>query len=260
MRRPAAALLLCAGMFAVPVSSADARAQTLKGLVVDQSSRASVVLARVTLLDLVDSIPVASALTNLSGYFAVTAPEAGSYWVSAEAGFYRSHAGGPISLSPGDTSAVAFKLVPRPVEVEGLIVEARSRARRMIQGGYYERRESGLGWHLDREQIERRAHFRISEALRAVPQLTLVSAGFGDREPVFRGWRTSSRGRPAGRCYPRVYIDGLLFSPGGDFPTDIDRALGPDDVEAIEVFESPWIPARFSRTLAPCGVIAVWRR
>ena len=57
-----------------------------------------------------------------------------------------------------------------------------------------------------------------------------------------------------------MYIDGLLFSPGGDLPTDIDRALRPNEVEAIEVFESPWIPAQFSPGLAPCGVIAVWRR
>ena len=112
----------------------------------------------------------------------------------------------------------------------------------MIQGGYYERREAGLGWQVDREQIELRAHFRISEARRAVPELTLVGTGLGDREPVFRGWRTFSRGRPRAECYPRVYIDGMLFSPGGDLPTDIDRVLRPDDVEAIEVFETPWIP------------------
>jgi hypothetical protein len=241
-------------------SPAGAAAQTLRGLVIDQSTGAPVVLARVTLLDVVDSLPVAAALTDLAGYFSVTASESGPYWVSAEAGFYWTHASGPVVLTPEDTAAVGFTLLPRPVEVEGLVVEARSRARRMIQGGYYERRESGLGWHLDRDEIERRAPWRVSQALRAIPQLTLARAEFGDREPVFRGWETMVRGRPRATCYPRVYIDGIMFSPGGDMPTEIDRALRPDEVEAIEVFESPWIPGRFAGSLAPCGVIAVWRR
>jgi hypothetical protein len=217
-----------------------------------------VVLARVTLLDL-DSLPVVSALTNLTGYFVVSAPESGSYWVHAEAGFYWSHFDGPVSLSPEDTAAVGVTLLPRPVEVEGLVVEARSRARRMIQGGYYERQGTGIGWQLDREQITGRG--RVSTALRAVPWVSVVSAGFGDFEPVLRGWRSFSRVDPGGRCYPRVYIDGMLFSPGGEMPTDLDRVLGPDEVEAMEVFQSPRVPGRFGGAhMAPCGVIAVWRR
>ncbi len=257
-RRSLAFLLLLAGFLACALPPAKASAQSLKGLVVDRSTGAPVVLARVTLLDL-DSLPVVSALTNLTGYFVVSAPESGSYWVHAEAGFYWSHFDGPVSLSPEDTAAVGVTLLPRPVEVEGLVVEARSRARRMIQGGYYERQGTGIGWQLDREQITGRG--RVSTALRAVPWVSVVSAGFGDFEPVLRGWRSFSRVDPGGRCYPRVYIDGMLFSPGGEMPTDLDRVLGPDEVEAMEVFQSPRVPGRFGGAhMAPCGVIAVWRR
>ena len=118
--RSTALFLLCAGVLWTAVSPAEAGAQTLTGLVVDQSSGASVALARVTLLDM-DSVPVTSALTDLSGYFTLTAAEAGSYWVRAEEAFYWTYTGGPVSLAPGDTSSVAFTLGPRPVEIEGLV-------------------------------------------------------------------------------------------------------------------------------------------
>ena len=123
------AFLLCAAFCSLSLSPAQAGAQTLTGLVVDQSSRNPMALVRVTLWA-PDSVPVVSALSNLSGYFAVTVPEAGTYRVSAEAGFYRTYADGHVSLTAGDTSSVGITLVQQAVEVEGLVVEARRRARR----------------------------------------------------------------------------------------------------------------------------------
>jgi hypothetical protein len=213
----------------------------------------------VTLLDL-DSLPIVYTLTDAAGYFLVTAPHAGGFRVSAESRFYRSYSDGPVSLPSGDTLAVRFTLVPHPVELDELVVEAGRRYRRMARGGYFEREESGLGWHLNREEIERRARFRISEALRPVPWVRLKWEGFGEWEPVFRGARNPTPIGPDGTCYPRVFIDGILFSPGGPLPARIDRVLRPEMVEAIEVFEPPWVPAQFHGSRSPCGVIAIWRR
>ena len=53
----------------------------------------------------------------------------------------------------------------------------------------------------------------------------------------------------------------MLFSWGDEVPTDIDRLLHPDEVEAIEIYSSPMqVPGRFGGLGARCGVIAVWSR
>ena len=259
MRRSSLILPLCAGFAFLPVTATNAAAQTLAGWVLDQANGTPIALARVTLLD-PDSLPIAYTLADIQGLFIVTAPEAGDYRVSAESAFYWNHNDGPVSLSLGDTLWVRITLRPHPVEMDELVVEAGRRYRRMALGGYYDREDKGLGWHFDREEIERYAHFRISEVLRRVPRVTLRRTGFTNYEPVFGGWRSPFPGDPNSICYPRVFVDGMMFSPGGDMPTGIDRVFRPDKVEAIEVFESPWVPAQFHGARAPCGVIAVWSR
>jgi hypothetical protein len=144
--------------------------------------------------------------------------------------------------------------------MDELVVEAGRRYRRMVLGGYYERKEKGFGWHLDRERIESFGSSQISFLLRTVPGVTATPDRYGEREPVLGGWRTLRRGPPGSKCYPRVYIDGMMFSPGGPVPSNIDRVLSPDEVEGIEVFISPWVPASFGGSMVDCGVIAVWRR
>ena len=257
MRLPPLFLLLCAGFASHPFLPATASAQTLAGQVLDQSNGAPVALVWVTLVDL-DSLPVAYAFTDTAGHFLLTAPDGGSYWVDAEYQFFSDYHFGPVSLSPGDTLRVRVTLVPDPVELDELVVEAKRRRRRLTMEGYFGRVRSGTGWHLDRDRIERYAHFRISEALVTVPGLRLVSAGYGDRDPVFGGWRNPTSG---GTCYPHVFIDGMLFGQGGSLPTHIDRLIRPEEVEAIEVFRFPTeVPNRFRWIRVQCGVIAIWSR
>jgi hypothetical protein len=131
-------------------------------------------------------------------------------------------------------------------------------------GRYYEREKSGLGWFVDREQIERHAFRYISDVFYTVPGVKLLEAGFGDREPLFTrtGGFESLLSRGYGStCFPRVFLDGMLWSWGDDVPTDIDRLLHPDEVGAIEIYKSPMeVPGRFGDLGAQCGVIAVWSR
>jgi len=259
VRFPPRTLLLFTALISGQSFPTAAGAQTLAGWVSDQANGTPVVLARVTLLDL-DSIPTVYTLTDADGHFRVTAPETGDYRVSAESGFYWRHSDGPVSLSTGDTLWVRFTLLPRPVEMDELVVEAGRRYRRMVLGGYYDRKEKGFGWHIDRERIERFANSRISTVLRGVPGLTVPTDRYGDREPVLGGWRSLHRGIPGSPCFPRVYVDGMLLSPGGGVPSNIDRVVSPEEVEGIEVFISPWVPAGFGGNTVECGVIAVWRR
>ena len=110
------------------------------------------------------------------------------------------------------------------------------------------------------ERMKRAGNSRISTLLRTVPGVMASPDQYGDIEPVLGGWRNLRRGAPCSKCYPRAYIDGMPFSPGGSVSTIIDRAISPKDVEGIEVFHSPWVPASFGGGVVDCGVIAFWRR
>ena len=259
MRCHRRALLVFAVLAGDPFSPAAVGAQTLAGWVLDQSTGTAVAMVRVTLLD-TDSVPVVFTLTDAEGYFRVTAPESGDYRVKAESAFYRRHSDGPVSLSTDDTLWVRLSLVPDPVKMDELVIEADRRHLRMVLGGYYERKEKNFGWHFDRDRIERIPDSRLSTLLRTVPGVTAFPDRFGRREPRLGGWRSLNRGVPGQNCYPRVYVDGMLFSPGGLVPSNIDQAINPQDVEGIEVFLSPFIPGRFDGGMVECGVIAVWSR
>lgn len=240
-----------------------AAGQALAGRLLDASAGEPIALGRVTLVD-IEGRPLVVTIADAEGYFLLTAPEAGEYWVNAQALFYWDFFDGPVSLGPADTLLVEFRLTPNPTQLEELVVEGERRPWRMVVGGYYDRKESGLGWYLDREKIERHAFRRITDVLFTVPGVRLYETGFGDREPMFAragGWGSLLDRGYGSTCFPRVFLDGMLWSWGEQVPTDIDRLLHPDEVEAIEVYSSPMeVPGRFGGLGAQCGVIAVWRR
>jgi hypothetical protein len=87
---------------------------------------------------------------------------------------------------------------------------------------------------------------------------------FGDKEPIFARsqlWGSLNNGGQASACFPSLYLDGVLWSWGGENPTEIDRILPPEEIEAMEVYTSPQeVPARFAGVSSRCGVIAIWSK
>lgn len=263
MTRPTLHLRIWIASAALCIFPTALSAQTLAGRLLDASAESPIALGRVTLVDL-EGLPVVFTVADTDGTFVLTAPEAGEYWVSAQSLFYWEFSDGPITLGAADTLLVEFRLTPHPTELEELVVEAESRPWRAVLGGYYERERSGLGWFVDREQIERHAFRYVSDVLYTVPGVKLLETGFGDREPLFTrasSWESLLNRGYGSTCFPRVFLDGMLWSWGDHVPTEIDRLLHPDEVEAIEIYRSPMeVPGRFGGMGAKCGVIAVWSR
>lgn len=252
-----------AGLLGLVTFPHSATGQTLAGRLLDASGGDPIALGRVTLVDL-EGHPVVFTVADQDGYFALSAPHGGEYWVNAQSLFYWDFSDGPVSLAPADTLLVEFRLTPNPMQLEELVVRGEQRPWRMVAGGYYDRKKSGLGWHLDREKIERHAFRRITDVLFTVPGVRLYDTGFGDKEPMFAragGWGSLLDRGYGTTCFPRVFLDGMLWSWGEQVPTDIDQLLHPDEVEAIEVYPSAMeVPGRFGGLGAKCGVIAVWSR
>jgi len=256
-------LLFLSTLLGSALAPSPAASQTVAGRLLDATSGEPIALARITLADL-GGRPVVFTFTDTDGAFFLTTGDGGEYWLSAQSLFYWDYSDGPLRLAPGDTAVVEFRLTPNPTQLDELVIRGERRPWRMVVGGYYDREKSGLGWHLDREKIERHAFRRISDVLFTVPGVRLYDTGFGDKEPVFTRtslWESLVNRGYGSTCFPRVFVDGMLWSWGDDVPTDIDHLLHPDEVEAIEVYTSPMeVPGRFGGLGAKCGVIALWRR
>jgi|GEM_PF-1689165 hypothetical protein len=128
--------------------------------------------------------------------------------------------------------------------------------------GFYERlRRRRGGYFVTREQIERLRPRVLTDVLLAIPGLQLVEALDGTRTVRFRGLpplRIAAGPRPRVEidCPPQIFLDGSRTSVG----FGLDREVRPDDVEGIEVYSGPSVPAVFAGAQARCGVIAIWLR
>ena len=122
------------------------------------------------------------------------------------------------------------------------------------------RRLTGFGYHLTREDIERRRPTHLSDILLTLPGIysQQTRAGPGGRSIQMR---RALPGR-AGGCPVGVFLDGVLANRGGDRAgVTVDDLASPLDVEVIEVFQGlSSIPAEFLTNEARCGVIAIWTR
>lgn len=78
------------------------------------------------------------------------------------------------------------------------------------------------------------------------------------------------RGFKAGRCIPNYFVDGSAFVVEAVLPTlgksrtfaDLDAAVPPESILAIEVYASPvGIPPEFDLSSSTgCGTILIWTK
>ncbi len=254
-------LLVAGGLFsglATPASG-----QTLAGQLLDTSTGTAVPFSRVSLVT-PDGRPVVFTFSDPQGYFALTAPEAGEYLVNAEALFYWAYTEGPVDLQATDTLMVEFGLTPHPSELEGIVVEARSRDLGLILNGFYEREHEGVGYHVDARTISQHSFHESTDILRSIPGVRLLETTTGDRAPVFarsQFWSSLQSGGTPPPCFPALYLDGQLTRMGGDDPPEIDLYVAPEQIQGMEVYTSPQqVPPAFAGMSSTCGVIAIWTK
>ena len=225
------------------VLASDAGAQegraSLSGVVRD-SSRAPVPLVQVS----VGRIAVA---TDSAGRFELLGLPAGRHTIVARRlGFSPQQV--PVVLTGGraDTMTIVLRMLPR--DIAGVTTEASVSGR---MADFARHRISGMGTYFDRKQLEARNTPNLSDILRRLPGIRVVTD---------RAGRTHIRmGRVAGGrdCPPNFWIDGVQ-----------SRFLGVDDVpvadiEALEVYKGQsGLPPEFNaRTGNPsCGTVVIWTR
>lgn len=184
------------------------------------------------------------ALSDSNGAFRIAGIPPGDHRVDLRAlGFTAVAITVRIASDTTSFVQVALSAVPLPtLDVESGLRRGDERMR-----GFHDRRASGFGRFLTRDDIEERNVTDTKELLRGLPGVRLV----GERVQM-----SSSSSTP--RCLVQYFVDAIHIT-GAQF--DFLRQFRPRDIEGIEVYRGPAeTPPEFSRGGAQCGVVAIWTR
>ena len=253
--RPAG--LLVALLLALP---AGAGAQTLRGTVLDRSTRGPVAGAAVLLLR-ADSQQVASSISDDAGRFALSAA-AGEYLVAVQRIGYAPFVDGPLRLRAGGFAEVNLSLVPQAVPVDSVAVSVPQQDPALLRAGFYQRRKDGGGIFIDRDFIERRQSSAVADILSGLQGVRVLNTNGSTDVQLRSSMTTTFRGMPQ-MCLPLIFVDGLLLADGkvaGAGRMNLEQ-IRPHDLAGIEVYNGEAsVPLQFARGGGQCGVVVFWTR
>lgn len=239
--------------------------QLLYGRLVDDSTHAAISGGTLRLLTRAGQV-AASTLSNDDGLFWLVSPKPGSYRLQGERIGYKTAESQELKLMLGDSIGVDFYLSMQAVLLDPITVTASARtwANRADVTGmdeFFTRYQmfgpGGYGEFMTRDSIAvwEKMTPSIGDMLLAnMPEVRNVTPS---GEVVVRDGRFSG-GVLHQWCIPRYYVDGVPAEYGGV------SNLMPGDLEGVELYASPNIPAQFNQPQLdgrpPCGVVLLWTR
>jgi hypothetical protein len=154
------------------------------------------------------------------------------------------------------------------VALEPLVVTAEPRAYHLEVDGFYRRMETGLGKFFTPEVFEERRPRMASDLLFGIPGVNVAepTLGAGGRAVYFqRAVRSVDEEGRITVCWPVIYVNRMLVSPGGSStfaqPAAVDELVDGADIWAMEVYRPPAeIQPEFGGRNSGCGVIVLWTR
>ena len=226
--------------------------QVVEGRLFDNETRGSVINGNVALRDTMGAV-VARTATDAEGRFTLRAPEAGTYSILAVGLGYRSTPTGPIEVRMGAATTLEIFLLPKPLQLDPLVVTAERIRTELQRQGFYQRKEKGYGYFLSPEDLRMRPPINELEVIRRAPFIYLDPQYLGSEQRIIM--------RAFGRqCVPILYVDGVerQWWPGraGVVQDWVNFA----DIIAVEVFRGQGeIPQElvigWDNT---CGLVQVW--
>jgi Carboxypeptidase regulatory-like domain/TonB-dependent Receptor Plug Domain len=271
MRIPGIAALLA--LLATPLS-----AQVVRGKVLDAATGEPVPQAEVTAAS-AEGRGAGRARSAVDGSFTLELRAAGTFTLRAERAGYQPSTSGALPVGVRETLEVELRISATALAMEPLRVTARMeppRRRALELNGFYDRERRGLGKFVRREDLERGRNLNMAQALSRVEGARVLNLGahqyiffprngsprFGSPAAAASRGPLNTRppaGPPTVRCLPHLYVDGSRMTY--DAQADINAAVSPDQVEAIEVYRGPSeIPAQYAGNDAMCGVILIWTK
>ena len=249
VRSPLSAPFLLAALASLGAGqepSADLTGRTVyvTGQVIDQVTERPVASARVSLRQPGGGAIVWQGAADPEGWFRVGRFDLGSWEIGVEAlGFATLRH--PVTFEQDGAAEIQIELSPEALELEPIVVTA-SRQSRLEAEGFFERRRSGHGYTLIREEIAAAGlPSRVTDIFRRMPGVQVVASR--------NGFTAALRLRQG--CTPRLVLNGTLLTSG---VTTFDDVLSAQDVEAVEVYHSATAPIRYGSN--GCGVVMAWTR
>ena len=202
-------------------------------------------------------------LTDPRGEFIIEELMAGQHVVEFAMMGYAPRAD-TIRVTNGRVTHVKVSMAADPHFLDPIQVTVERREVKLQQVGFYHRRATGFGKFIDREEIERRGPYEFTDIFMGMPGVEIYPDPFNgiQKYVVLRTGRVplpTSTGY--NRCFPRVYVDGLVTAHGGDEPANLDTFLNTNAIAGVEVYASTaGLPPQYQGRGSSCGVILVWTR
>jgi hypothetical protein len=163
-------------------------------------------------------------------------------------------------LAAGDTTWIDFALAP--TDVARASAAARDTAGADAGLADFERRRAsggGGGVYITRARLQRFIGRRLSDVLRPIPGVMIVSVGGGTVAASRRG-RTTALSNTV--CYLQVFVGGVrvyAYDPASpDAPPNLDQ-FDPANLAGVEVYPGgARTPPELNATGAGCGTLVLW--
>ena len=163
-------------------------------------------------------------------------------------------------LAAGDTTWIDFELAPAAVVRSSSVPPRDSTGSAAGLADFNRRRAGGGGVYFSRAWLQRFAGRRLSDVLRPIPGVTIVSVGGGGTAIASRRGRTNERSNTL--CYFQVFVGGTrlyAYDPTSpDLPPDLN-AYDLANLGGIEVYAgAARTPPELNATGAACGSLVLW--
>jgi hypothetical protein len=219
------------------------QAATVRGLVLEYETGRPLEGAGITLVLLSDSATAREeGVSGNEGTFALTHLSPGLYALSAALPGYQELRD-TLRLDPGSEIELTLPLSVSPVHLDPIVVAVGPQPSARQSVGFERRRSRLNGTFLSREDIERSGAYVFTDLLRSVGGVRVLRTEYHGHSVRLRGG-----------CVPDLWLDGARLGATGD----LDMYVRSEDVEAVEIYRGPQVPAEFS--WSSCGAIIVWSR
>ena len=216
-------------------------------------------------------------LSDLRGEFVLERLTGGQHVVEFSMIGYTPRAD-TIRVVPGRVTNVEVSLSVDPVQLDPIEVTVERREIVLQRRGFYHRQKTGFGKFIDREEIEMRGPSEMTDLFSGMAGVELYPDPLNQLERwiVLRSGRHMTMeprtladddpgpGTPTDiyqRCFPRIYIDGIIAHRGGDEPARLDTFVDPGVVAGVEVYASvSGLPPEYQGHGSFCGTILIWTR
>ena len=190
-----------------------------------------------------------TAATNDSGTFSLGGVPSGTQQLDVRKVGY-AQLSTPVELSIHAPRIVTLAMHQAPPQLAKVNIQVSKMEKGLAEVGFTRRHKSGLGHYLTEDEIQEKQPQLMSDIFATMPGLHL---DYSSGQPVIES------GRSAGGGCVNYYIDNVPYKEAS--PGDINDYMRPDEVSAVEVYNSVDAPGEFSSAgNSGCQVIVVWTK